>query len=44
MRVLAYGDCNWRNQARMNIELDRLHAVLDFDVPINGRSAVHSNA
>lgn len=36
MRVLAYGGRNWRNQVRMNIELDRLHAVLDFDVLING--------
>lgn len=36
MRVLVYGGRNWRNQVRMNAELDRLHAVLDFDVLING--------
>jgi hypothetical protein len=36
MRVLCFGGRDWRNQVRMNAELDRLHAVLDFDVLING--------
>ncbi len=36
MRVLCFGGRTWLNQVRMNAELDRLHAVLDFDVLING--------